>query len=269
MPGEETNRLAQVIRAKAKSLRAEFEATEVVQHGGTKGSWRENVVRTFLEAYLPGNLRIAHGGEIVSVSGRRSNECDIIIFDRNTPPFLVSADGAVVPCECTYGVVEVKTRLTKKELIDACEKIRRAKSLEKTAFRELDRPLYEHNGKQYDYFPTVGMIFAFSGPNLASTADNLRSWMVGKAVDEWPDSVWVLGKGYIAWWNTSLNLLDITPSSTSSLAVCDAEPELDILLPFALNLNIVFGQAAMAPLMLSTYSRDTPLGRNIRIWSDE
>jgi hypothetical protein len=49
--GEETNRLAQVMPAKAKSLRAEFEATEVIQHGGTKGSWRENVVRTFLEAY--------------------------------------------------------------------------------------------------------------------------------------------------------------------------------------------------------------------------
>jgi hypothetical protein len=44
------------------------------------------------------------------------------------------------------------------------EKIRRAKPLEKKAFRELGRPLYAHNGKQYDYFLTVGMIFAFSGP---------------------------------------------------------------------------------------------------------
>ena len=149
------------MRAKAKSLRAEFEATEIIQHGGTKGSWRENTVRSFLQAYLPGQMQTSHGGEIVSVSGRVSNECDIIIFDRSTPPFLVDADSAVVPNECTYGVVEVKTRLTKKELVDSCEKIRRVKLLENSAFRKRGRPQYEVNGRLYDYFPTVGMVFAF------------------------------------------------------------------------------------------------------------
>ena len=85
----------------------------------------------------------------------------------------------------------------------------------------------------------------------------------------WPDSVWVLGKGYIAWWNTELHLIDMAPSSTSTLAIFDAEPELDILLPFALNLNIMFGQATMAPLLLNAYPGETSLGRNMRVWEDE
>ena len=91
----------------------------------------------------------------------------------------------------------------------------------------------------------------------------------GKPVEEWPDSIWILGKGYIAWWNTELNLVDMTPSSSSKLAMFEAEPEVDILLPLALNLNIVSGQAAMAPLLLTDYSRDSSLGRNPLIWNDD
>jgi hypothetical protein len=210
-------------------------------------------------------MRTSHGGEIVSVSGRVSNECDIIIFDQNTPPFLIAGEGAVVPNECTYGVVEVKTRLTKQELFNACDKIRRAKILEKRAFRERGRPKYEVNGKFYDYFPTVGMVFAFGGPSLTSIASNFRVWTDGKSVEEWPDSIWVLGKGFIVWRNPESQQVDPTPSSASQLAIFDADPEFDILAPFALNLNIVFGQAAMAPLLLTEYLGDTPLGRNRRV----
>ena len=264
----EPNHFAQVMRAVAKRMRAEFEASEVIKHAGTKGSWREETVRNFLRTYLPGHIRTAHGGEIVSASGKVSNECDILLFDRSTPPFLGSNDGAVLPNECVYGVVEVKTYLTKKQLIDGCEKLRRAKLMPKTAYRPYGRPRYEQNGKEYDYFPTVGMIFAFGGPSLQSTADNLHAWMADKPPEEWPDSIWVLGKGHITWWNPDLKLVDPVPSSGDKLMLAGAEPELDILLPFAFNLNIVFGQAAMAPLLLTEYLRDTALGQNVQIWTD-
>jgi hypothetical protein len=258
------------MRAVAKRMRAEFEASEAIQHAGTKGSWREATVCDFLRAYLPSQIRVGHGGEIISTSGEVSNECDVILSDRSTPPFLGTDIGTVVPNECVYGVIEVKTSLTKRQLIDACEKIRRAKRMPKTAYRpNAVRPRYQQNGRDYGYFPTVGMIFAFGGPSLRSVADNVRTWTAGKPPEEWPDSVWILGKGYIAWWNTTLGLVDMSPSAQSQIMLVEAEPELDILLPFALNMNIMFGHASMAPLNLIEYANGIELGHNMRVWTED
>ena len=49
----QVNRLAQVMIAVGKRMRAEFEASEVIRHAGTKGSWRERTVHDFLRTYLP------------------------------------------------------------------------------------------------------------------------------------------------------------------------------------------------------------------------
>ena len=65
----------------------------------------------------------------MAVSGEVSNECDVLLFDRSTPPFLGDEDGILVPAECVYGVVEVKSYLSRRQLIDGCEKIRRAKTV--------------------------------------------------------------------------------------------------------------------------------------------
>lgn len=267
----EPNHIAHVMKALAKRMRADSEASEIIKHAGTRGRRREKIVREFLQTYLPGHIRTSHGAEIVAASGKVkvSSECDIVLFDRSTPPFLGGDEGGVVPNECVYGAVEVKTSLSKPKLIEACENLRRVKLMRKTAYRPgALPPRYRQNGKEYNYFPTIGVIFAFGGPGLQSTADNLRAWMADKPPEEWPDSVWVLGKGYIVWWDPNLGRVDL-PSSIATPMILDADPELDILLPFVLHLNIVFGHATMAPLLLTEYLPDIRLGHNPRIWTDE
>lgn len=102
-------------------MRAEFEASKVIYHAGSKGSWREILVRELLQNNVPGHLRTMHGGEIVAVSGEVSSECDIVLYDRGIPPFPGGDVGGGVPAECVYGVVDVKTYLSKPELLDAAK----------------------------------------------------------------------------------------------------------------------------------------------------
>lgn len=78
----------------------------------------------------------------------------------------------------------------------------------------------------------------------------------------------VLGKGYVAWWNPDVYNMDTAPSPNSQIAYVETDAETDILLPFVLNLNIIFGHATMAPLNLVPYSGDAPLGKPPRIWTD-
>lgn len=268
MPNQ-PNRLAEVMRAEAKRMRAEFEASEVINHSGSKGSWRESLVRELLQKNLPGHIRTMHGGEVVATNGEVSAECDIVLYDRSTPPFLGGDAGGVVPTECVYGVVEVKTYLSKAELFDACQKLSCARRLPKTAYRPVaTRPHYRAYGQEWTYYPTTGMVFAFNGPSLESTADNVRAWIRERSCEEWPDSVWVLGKGYISWWNPDLRMMEMSPSPNSQLTCVEVSQELDILLPFALNLNVVLGHATMAPLNLLDYASDTSLGIPT-VWTDD
>ena len=128
--------------------------------------------------------------------------------------------------------------------------------------------IYIVDGDDLDYFPTVGMIFAFDGPSVRSIADNVRMWISDKPPNEWPDSIWIFGKGYLAWWNTQINLVDMVPSSQSTLMFVEADPATDIMLSFLLNLNTVFGQAAMAPLLLAEHVKDVPLSKSQpKIWT--
>lgn len=118
----------------AKRMREEFEETAVVNHRGGKGASREDIVRDFVARYLPRSAEATGRGEIITADGQVSPECDIMIVDRSTPPLMDSRDFRIVPAECVHGVIEVKSRLDGRELLDACEKIQAVKSLPKTAY---------------------------------------------------------------------------------------------------------------------------------------
>jgi hypothetical protein len=58
----------------------------------------------------------------------------IVIMDPSTPPFWSEQDYRIVPAECVYGVIEVKSSLDTKELCSAWEQIAQVKALPKTAY---------------------------------------------------------------------------------------------------------------------------------------
>src|SRR5690349_15038015 len=117
----------------ATRMRAEFEATKVLMHEGAKGAARERIVHSVIAPYLPGHLQVAGSAEIIAADGQRSGQCDIVVFDRSTPPLLDMENHRLIPSECVYLVIEVKSTLTKLQLVDACNKLSRVKRLPKVA----------------------------------------------------------------------------------------------------------------------------------------
>lgn len=266
------SKLPSILASVAQRMRADFDAASAFRHDGVRGDERERIVCDFLAKYLPGHVRAAHSGEIVSASGEVSGACDILIFDRSTPPLMDTGDHRIVPAECVYGVVEVKSVLNKPKLLEACEQVRLAKIIPKTAFyRGVGGPSDRHwkrHGRTYDYMPTVGMIFAFDGPSLESTASNLREWTAGKPPEEWPDSIWVLGKGAVTWFNPETGRVDLSPSLQSAVGWYPADTKQDTLLLLAVMLNAHFVQASMPPLRLLDYA-EGHLGGPRHVWIDE
>lgn len=100
-------------------LEAEFEKTKYIRHNTGKGTAREDAFHQFLHDYLPTRYTSAKG-EVVSVDGHVSNQCDVVIYDATQCPRLLAADEhSIFPLECVYGVIEVKSDLTSERLVEA------------------------------------------------------------------------------------------------------------------------------------------------------
>ncbi|MGW2375609.1 DUF6602 domain-containing protein [Kitasatospora sp. NPDC001683] len=263
-------KLGMILGSVAKKMHADFEQSRNFNHNGEAGASREALVREFFSGYLPSHVEAVHSAEIVASAGQVSPQCDIVLIDRGTPPFTTLNGYRIIPNECVYGVVEVKTKLDKAQLVDACEKIAKVRRLGKVAYRPVPGLIPRSTsayGRKFSFFPTSGMIVAFGSLKLGTIGDHLMDWCAGRDPIEWPDSVWVLGEGHLQWTDPKNGNLDRSPSPGSSLMQVDAVPDQDILLPMALHLNIHFSDAWMHPLDLVPYSGVTPLGFAAKKWS--
>jgi len=104
------------------SLLARFREAEVVQHAGDRGENREALLCEFLEQHLPTRYGVTKG-QVVTKAGEVSHSADLIVYDTINCPVLYREETAVLPIEGVYGIIEVKSRLSKAELIDAMKKI--------------------------------------------------------------------------------------------------------------------------------------------------
>ncbi len=105
-----------------------FKQAGFVQHAGDKGENREKILREFLSEHLPKRYGVTKG-EILTKHGKRSHAADIIIYDAENCPVLYVGETAILPVEGVYGIIEVKSTLSKTELVDALGKIESFKNL--------------------------------------------------------------------------------------------------------------------------------------------
>lgn len=263
-------KLGKILSSVAKRMRADFEQSKNFNHNGEAGTSRELLVHDFLTGYLPSHVEAVHNAEIVTATGETSPQCDIVLTDRGTPPFTTLNGYRIIPNECVYGVIEVKTKLDGDQVADACNKISKLRRLPKKSYRPtpgLVPRTTSAYGKVHDFFPTSGMIIAFDSLKLETIGEHLVKWCNTRDIAEWPDSVWVLGKGQLQWQNPATGFIDRTPVPGASLVQIEAIPDQDILLALALQLNIHLSDAWMNPLDLVPYSGATPLGAMTRRWS--
>ena len=169
--------LQEIFDEVSKQMISDFEKSRrALNHSGLKGTANEEIVKSFLRQYLPRNLEIS-SGTIVDSNGGVSRQLDIIIHDSaKTPVFYQSADIRVIPVECTYAVIEVKSYLDKKELKKSFDNMQSAKNLEKKAFFASNSVLVEKKtlyGTEWDHWPLQHFVFAFDAPGLESVLSNL------------------------------------------------------------------------------------------------
>lgn len=156
--------LEEVFNDFSNEMLSNFEKVrKAIKHKGKKGEAVENIVKKFLRDYLPENLGIC-SGEVLDSKGNHSRELDVIIYDaQKTPIFFKSEDSQVIPVECVYAVIEVKTLLNKAELNKIYVNMDSVKKLEKTAY--YPEGVIKHHvtlyGKKWTGWPINYFVFAF------------------------------------------------------------------------------------------------------------
>ena len=169
-----------------------------ITHAASKGTVRENAVREFLQERLPHKYGLG-GGEVVGRIRKTSRQCDVIIFDRlNGVRLLGDESIRIFPIDCVYGLIEVKSALSKPEFLDALEKIKALKAL--TPGGMISHSLGGGMVMQYARPRPFGVVFAYglAGNSLDSLVENLREWEKDTAPTLCPNYVCVLETGVIS-----------------------------------------------------------------------
>jgi uncharacterized protein DUF6602 len=258
-------KLSKVIDSISTRLKDDFKNLSAeINHRGAKGSVREQMVVTeFFEKYTPSKIAIGRG-EIVSTDGQVSNECDVVFYDRlECPVFFESESYKVFPAETVYGVAEVKSKLDGKELKDAVDKIRKVKLMPKSAFEPQRGAVHNSTalyGRAWNYYPTLGFIFAYDSIDLNTLKDQLIELQKGHPVHTHVDLICVLNKGLILSFDSTTGTVSQSPTEkTTPRAVQSDNPLLITLVLFQeLMLN-----SWMPRFRIRDYLEDTVYGKFI------
>ena len=136
--------LAGLFRSRQRATQAAQELNrEFAVHQGTKGEATETSWIHLLQEYLPNRYAIERA-MVVDSNGEASQQIDIVIFDRQYTPFVISYEGLVyIPAESVYAVFEVKQDISKEHIEYASTKVQSVRRLKRTSALITD-----HTGRQ-------------------------------------------------------------------------------------------------------------------------
>lgn len=169
----------------------EFAKSAEKKHPRVKGDIREDILRGFLSksGYIPKKIGVSEeNSRVVSTSGHCSNEIDILFFDYLNSITLTKEDRifTVYPEESVYGVIQVKSLLTKPEIQSGFENI--------ASFKRLS--LY--SGKGAGCLPGFGILFAYdTNMDWVDVVREVESNAKLLPYHLLPNAVVILGKGLI------------------------------------------------------------------------
>ncbi len=188
----------ELLKAAGVQLLAEFqEIRQCNPHAGDSGTEAEEILKKFLADRLPKRFGI-ESGIVIGPEGAISRQTDLIIYDAmNSPIYRVGRKTQIVPRDNVAVVVEVKSKLSKDQLVDAADKIASVKCMPARPLSEMDQPVT--NGPMANS-STLGVVFAYDAyTSLETLAENLREINERRHSREWIDLVIVLNKGTIGY----------------------------------------------------------------------
>lgn len=122
-------------------------------------------------------------------------------------------------------------------------------------------------GREWSCVPTVGMIIAFDSIDLLNLGNQFKDIVEDWPIEHRPDSIWVIGKGFLVWTDTEGRIDFIPMTEESDFMLCQQDPEPDVALPLVLCLYDCFQSAFMPPLRLSEYAGDAALATATARWT--
>lgn len=191
---DSSKRVSRTLDRVAEQMRIDFEQAGETSHRGSSGSLREGRVEKFLGDYLPATVNVSGSGELISVDGNTSGQCDVLVVDVGTPPLWSEPNYRTVPIECCAAAIEVKSNLTSTELEKAWSAAKTIKTLPRSAYVEnpFSLPGSQAVGPQFH-------VFAFKGVSLELIAEKLATLSNDTEPGRGIDSVCILDKGFITW----------------------------------------------------------------------
>jgi len=166
----------------------DYERTKDIKHPRDLGDARENLLQDFLRnsGYLPKKYTVSERSvRIISPTGHISNEIDIALYDAENLITLMKRQKVyeVYPIENTYGVIQVKSNLTKKELKKGLENLRSFKKL-----RTSNNASHGHG---------FAILFAYcSDMKWADIVNELKAFASSAPKSEYPNAIFILDRGF-------------------------------------------------------------------------
>jgi len=108
-------------------------ARSLIGHPGAKGDASEKVWLELLQTYLPTRYQAA-SAFVVDSGGSFSEQCDVVVFDRQYSPFIFQFQGqTVIPAESVYAIFEAKQSINALQVEYAQKKVASVRSLVRTS----------------------------------------------------------------------------------------------------------------------------------------
>ncbi|WP_081596620.1 DUF6602 domain-containing protein [Pseudomonas nitroreducens] len=181
-----------------KKLLNDYEISKDIKHPRDVGTVREVLLRDFfLETKLiPKRYAVSQTSvRVASTSGHISNELDILFYNALDSFTLMQRQNIyeVLPVEYSYGAIQVKSKLTPKEIKSAFENISSYKKLKRLQSSRIEWQGSSSN-KQDDGF---GVIFAYDTEmDWMDIVEELESVSASYNKSELPNAIFILSKGY-------------------------------------------------------------------------
>ena len=198
-------KLLEALRLSVEQVRLDMNTSNLFEHVGDRGEYRERIVQKFLRPYLPECYGLGRG-EVFSENGESSRQIDIVIYDAIFSSVLMKNErNQLFPCESVFGSIEVKTELKGETLEQGVENIVSLKKLDREASDMLDilpfRRINMGKGLKYDSTKRnhyLGVIFAYKGLEFRRVVEYLEE----QSNDQekrmlLPDFVFNLERGYM------------------------------------------------------------------------
>jgi len=264
----EPSLLASILAGAARRMRTDFEDSALIHHNASKGTVREGDLLEFLKKYLPDTVRAVGSSEIISADGQTSGQMDIVIYDPSAPPLFNRGGYRILPAECVYGVIEVKSKLTAADLAKSVKTIEKVKQLPKTAYfpTGLITTTTQIYGRTYEgYSPTFGFVFGYDSHDLLGMSDGYIQTLRSQPYDERIDGVWVLGNGSYNWFDPRNMVPHMHAGAGLHLAVGQPDSTVDVLLNMVITISTLMSMSRMSSFDMKPYAKHDPLWKSATV----